>query len=174
MDYQVSYGGLKLILCSYPHGHIFPNCRWDSCIPHSNSANIGKVGMTKRLVTMTTTSWSKGLPLWMQRGTLFNIQAKEIWVNRDHPEAVPVTPKKKKKRPTSNFNPRKGIKTTLYSQRMIAWMHISCREPWLGKEGLIPKLGWEQGETRMFTGEESSFLSVSTPSSVNDVAQREL
>ena len=33
----------------------------------------------------------------MQKGTLFNIQAKEIWVNRDHPEAVPVTPKKKKK-----------------------------------------------------------------------------
>lgn len=27
-------------------------------------------------------------------------------------------------------------------------MHISCRGPWLGKEGLIPKLGWEQGETR--------------------------
>lgn len=38
---------------------------------------------------------------------------------------------------------------------MIVWMHICCRGPCLGK-GLIPKLGWEQGETRtnVYSGRE--------------------
>lgn len=31
-----SYGVLKLILCSCPHGHRLPNCKWDSRVPHSS------------------------------------------------------------------------------------------------------------------------------------------
>lgn len=63
--------------------------------------------MTKRLVTMTT-SWSKGLPPLNAEGSTLNIQAEEIWVNGDHPEAVPVTPKKKKA--NLKFQPQEGNK----------------------------------------------------------------
>lgn len=40
-----SYGLLKLILCSCPHGHRLPNYKWESCVPHSSPSGKSCKGM---------------------------------------------------------------------------------------------------------------------------------